>query len=110
MTDTPSLTRAFKRSFSSAVQRLFLTAMCAVVRCCISASDYREARSAQDVNLLHIPAEPSFWAHFVWGALWPTIAFTCLTPMAAFTAWFHWFALTTARPLSCSAVGRGSRR
>ena len=31
--------------------------------CCIIASDYCEARYARDVNLLHIPAEPSVRAY-----------------------------------------------
>lgn len=56
MTDTFAAASAFSRSLSSAVSVHFLLAICSQGHCCISASDYREARLAEDVNLLHIPA------------------------------------------------------
>ena len=60
MADTFFATRALRRSFSSAVHFAFLTPIrSSGTRCCIWASDYREARSVQDVNLLHIPTKPS---------------------------------------------------
>src|SRR6478609_3186412 len=60
MADTFFATSALRRSFSSSVHFVFLTPIRSRgTPCCILASDYRGARSAQDVNLLHIPAELS---------------------------------------------------